>query len=168
MEIYAMNIRDHKIWWNVLPQVDISSVCSAAFLNFNANNEYTARIFKRAVTVCKLLISLSIGQTIAILKFYFLEAVENKENPLGAVSLSNKIYMWNWKAWRYKNLASQERNYYKRLERLSFGPLRKSSMNSQLVYDSNRITYDQLWNGDGISCFYLMWKLTASNSRKKG
>lgn len=75
--------------------------------------------------------------------------------------------MWNWKAWRYKNLASQERNYYKRLERLSFGPLRKSSMNSQLVYDSNRITYDQLWNGDGISCFYLMWKLTASNSRKK-
>lgn len=51
-----------------------------------------ARIFRRAITVHKLLISLSIGQTIAILKFYFLEAVENKENPLGPSSFT---YIYN-------------------------------------------------------------------------
>lgn len=76
--------------------MDVSSICSAIFffLNLNANNEYTARIFRRAVTVCKLLVSLSIGQTIAILKFYFLEAVENKENPLGLSSfIQEKLYV---------------------------------------------------------------------------
>lgn len=143
--------------------------CLFFFFNFNANNEYAARIFRRAVTVWKLSLSLSIGQTIAILKFYFLEAVENKENPLGLFCLSMKIYMWNWKARRYKNLATQQRNYYISLEirTLAFGPLRRNSMNCQLVCDSNRFTYDQCWNWDDVRCFYLVWKLTVSISWKK-
>lgn len=118
------------------------------FFNFNANNEYTARIFRRAVTVWKLLISLSlsIGQTIAILKFCFPEAVENKENPLGPSSLSKKNYMWNWKE-------TQQRDYYRRLEigTLAFGPLRRNSMNSQLDFDSNRFAYDQLWSWNDVA-----------------
>ena len=76
--------------------------------------------------------------------------------------------MWNWKARRYKNLATQQRNYCISLEirTLAFGPLRRNSMNCQLVCDSNRFTYDQLWNWDDVSCFYLVWKLTVSISWK--
>lgn len=75
--------------------MDVSSIFAAIFFfNLNANNEYTTRIFRRAITLYKLLISLFIGQTIAILKFYFLEIVENKENPLSLSSfLQKKLYV---------------------------------------------------------------------------
>ena len=43
--------------------MDVSSICSAFFFffNFNANNEYAARIFRRAVTVWKLSLSVCLS-----------------------------------------------------------------------------------------------------------
>ena len=88
--------------------MDVSSICSAIFFHLNANNEYMARIFRRAITVHKLLISLSIGQTIAILKFYFLEAVENKENPLGPSSFTYIYIIYISISYTYMKLKGKE------------------------------------------------------------